>query len=408
MLLRKKPKTLAGVSPSHRTGVQTADIRASKRNWIWGNIQRKTETTLHTKRDETMTILKASLRAMLLAAIWLPMANVASSSEFFFNENFDNLNVGSAPDNDDPVGPWSIGIHPGHPEDVEDDVNQFSIVPTSDFVGGADGNSLHVTPGKAIAAIGEFSEAIRETENEIIRAKFDVFVPETETRGQPGFSLKLMEGNFSTFQNRGPQMTWSNGGRLSTTSCRSGGNCNSFRNVTVVDDVPVNTWQNVQVDIDLVSDTYDLFWGTEEKPMDLVAAYTTFRAGKQDTIDQFVVAYFNGINYGQGSAYLDNITVEVIKKDWIGDANLDGVFDSGDFVQVFKSAKYETGEIAGWSQGDWNGDRVFDSGDFVAAFKDGGYEMGRKPAVAAVPEPGTSVMAIPMLLGLLSLSRRRA
>jgi hypothetical protein len=77
-------------------------------------------------------------------------------------------------------------------------------------------------------------------------------------------------------------------------------------------------------------------------------------------------------------------------------------------VDVFQAGKYETGELAGWSQGDWNADRVFDSGDFVAAFQDGGYEMGPKAAVAAVPEPTTSAMIIPLVIGLLGVARRRA
>ena len=35
-----------------------------------------------------------------------------------------------------------------------------------------------------------------------------------------------------------------------------------------------------------------------------------------------------------------------------GDANLDGEFDSSDLTAVFQSAKYETGDDAGWTEGD--------------------------------------------------------
>ena len=96
-----------------------------------------------------------------------------------------------------------------------------------------------------------------------------------------------------------------------------------------------------------------------------------------------------------------------LKGTWVGDADLDGLFDSADFVAVFVEGKYETGETAGWVQGDWNADLVFDSGDFVAAFVDGGYEIGPFPgAVQAVPEPSAIVLS---LLGLIALSglRRR-
>ena len=96
--------------------------------------------------------------------------------------------------------------------------------------------------------------------------------------------------------------------------------------------------------------------------------------------------------------------VKELKSTWIGDADLDGEFNSGDFVTVFEAGKYETGEVAQWSEGDWNSDSRFDSSDFIAAFQDGGYEMGSRVAVAAVPEPPSCVL---LLLGLLGIGRIR-
>jgi hypothetical protein len=80
------------------------------------------------------------------------------------------------------------------------------------------------------------------------------------------------------------------------------------------------------------------------------------------------------------------IWVKDLKKTWFGDADLDGEFNSGDFVAVFTLGKYEQDQDALWNEGDWSGDRRFNSGDFVAAFTDGGYEKGPR-AAAAVPEP---------------------
>ncbi len=97
-----------------------------------------------------------------------------------------------------------------------------------------------------------------------------------------------------------------------------------------------------------------------------------------------------------------------LKGTWVGDADLNGLFDSGDFVAVFVEGLYETGEAAGWAQGDWNADLVFDSGDFVAAFIDGGYEIGAFPgAVQAVPEPSCVVLTLLGLLSLIGWVRRR-
>ena len=88
------------------------------------------------------------------------------------------------------------------------------------------------------------------------------------------------------------------------------------------------------------------------------------------------------------------IWVKEHAKTWVGDANLDGEFNSGDLVTVFAAGKYELDEMAGWEEGDWDGDMRFSSGDLVVAFADGGYEKGAQPEVRAVPEPSAIVMLL--------------
>ncbi len=99
------------------------------------------------------------------------------------------------------------------------------------------------------------------------------------------------------------------------------------------------------------------------------------------------------------------VWVEDLKNTFFGDANLDGEFNSSDFVTVFGAAKYETGSPATWSEGDWNGDGVDEFGSYFAAFGGGGYEKGPRP-VAAVPEPSAMGLAFLGLLGLLAVRRR--
>ena len=80
----------------------------------------------------------------------------------------------------------------------------------------------------------------------------------------------------------------------------------------------------------------------------------------------------------------DGLVTEADRAFWVGqlaytyfgDANLDGEFNSVDFVRVFQAGKYETGDVAGWGEGDWDGSGSFATSDFVTAFQDGGYEQG--------------------------------
>lgn len=83
----------------------------------------------------------------------------------------------------------------------------------------------------------------------------------------------------------------------------------------------------------------------------------------------------------------------------VGDANLDGVFNSSDFVQVMRGGIYDdnsrTNGIrnADWGTGDWNLDLEFDSSDLVFALQEGAYQA----AARAVPEPSALLLACLLL-----------
>jgi hypothetical protein len=98
--------------------------------------------------------------------------------------------------------------------------------------------------------------------------------------------------------------------------------------------------------------------------------------------------------------------VKTLRKTWIGDANMDGLFSSADFVDVFQKGEYEDGvdNNSTWADGDWNGDGNFNSSDFVAAFQDGGYEQGTRPVISAVPEPSSM---LPLLVACMTLFKGR-
>ena len=100
-----------------------------------------------------------------------------------------------------------------------------------------------------------------------------------------------------------------------------------------------------------------------------------------------------------------------IRNSYFGDANLDGQFDTADFVKVFQAGQYEDQQPGNstWSTGDWNGDGDFGTSDFVLAFVQGGFEQGPRLAVRGVPEPATARLlgaGLLMILPCLSGGRR--
>jgi hypothetical protein len=109
-------------------------------------------------------------------------------------------------------------------------------------------------------------------------------------------------------------------------------------------------------------------------------------------------------------ALVNDGDIQVWAKDlfnsWIGDANLDGEFNSSDLVGVLASGTYEADVASVWSTGDFNGDGRTNSSDLVAALADGGYEQGPRAATAAVPEPTSLALIAIGLLGAACRSRR--
>ena len=109
-----------------------------------------------------------------------------------------------------------------------------------------------------------------------------------------------------------------------------------------------------------------------------------------------------------------NEFVETVLNTYVGDSNLDGVFDSGDLVAVFTIGEYEDNDGANpdtimnstWEEGDWNADREFDSADFVSAFSSGGYDLPPRAATAAVPEPTTTLLSLLGMAIVASVRRR--
>ena len=352
---------------------------------------------MNSKKQSTTTFI---------VLLFLSIATSISASEILTDRNFDDLSVGTAPDNGRPNGAWHIANN-GFGESGE---NNYSIVETSSFVPGAIGNSLSIrrpqVPRTPTGVTNEFNEVIHQNEGEIVRASFDLFIPETETTGQPGVNLFVGGDHggraFARRTDRGPQLEWDRNGAIRSWVCDQRDNCSSYVDDILVEETPLNAWQHVQVDIDLTNDTYDFFWGTEGTTMELVAPYIGFRSESQDFLDRFAVFFYAnaGLVYREGDAYLDNISIEVLEKR-PGDANLDGKVDATDLNALALNWRSEG---AAWSQGDLTGDRNVDASDLNALALN--WQSGVASAAAApaaVPEPSSITL---LLLGACSLVRR--
>ncbi|MCA9150462.1 MAG: hypothetical protein KDA92_14225 [Planctomycetales bacterium] len=76
----------------------------------------------------------------------------------------------------------------------------------------------------------------------------------------------------------------------------------------------------------------------------------------------------------------------------VGDANLDGNFDSSDMVAIFRAGQFED-TMAGnstWLTGDWNCDGEFTTSDLVSAFRWGNYESNGPPLSQSVKTAAAS------------------
>jgi hypothetical protein len=138
--------------------------------------------------------------------------------------------------------------------------------------------------------------------------------------------------------------------------------------------------------------------------MDMNQLTAAVRAGTHDT--SFDLNGDSLVNQADRTVWVDQLVGT-----YFGDSNLDGEFNSSDFVLVFQAGEYEDG-VAGnsvWQTGDWDGDGDFSSSDFVKAFQAGGFEQGPRGAVTAVPEPSglMALIAGAMFLGARTRASRR-
>ena len=92
--------------------------------------------------------------------------------------------------------------------------------------------------------------------------------------------------------------------------------------------------------------------------------------------------------------------VNELKNTWIGDANLDLEFNSGDMVQVFVGGKYETGGDATWAKATGTATRCLAAVTWWPRLLPGVTNRVLRMAAAAVPEPTSLLLLMAGLMGV--------
>jgi len=276
------------------------------------NCQPKRNTILrlhHLPQRRWRNLIRVVLYATILTAVTVPSdATCAGEVVILSDGDFDSLPVGTAPDNREPAGAWGFPRSYISEGEAEKGRSQFEVVETADFDPSRQGNSLHLrssTGGAASFLPNLFNFILRESPGLVIRANFDIFVPD-EQRSGGNFLLGGDHGGRGTdFSDRGPQIGWESGRIVyCQRSCDSPSEA-----TTLVREYPYGQWQKVQLDMDLSADNFDFYWSAGDAPLELIGSDLEFRSQNQRFMDRFTFVHWPAV--GSVESYLDNVSITV-------------------------------------------------------------------------------------------------
>ena len=220
--------------------------------------------------------------------------------------DFDNLNVGTNPDCDNPAGAW-------HWPDIyqsnalcETSPEQLQIVATSSFDSGAVGNSLqmNVNSNTANIHLTNIGGRIDEASGVIVESFFDIWIEPDVSGASVYLGGDHGGGGFSNASDRGPQITFTADGNIAY--------ANSAGQNTNLATYARRTWITIRMVVDMSSDTYDLFAGPRDGQLTMIGDDLGFRvAAGINHIDRFTRAHF-GATTPLTNAYIDNVSVEIM------------------------------------------------------------------------------------------------
>lgn len=325
--------------------------------------------------------------ALTLLVVVLSGTGLATGGEIVSDGDLDDLIVGSAPDCDSAAGAW------GWPQNYLDtllcevDPDELSIVATGDFDPGAEGNSLRGliddSAGLNFHLPLVFNEVIDEAEDLIVTVSFDIWVIDDGAAGGHVYvGGDHGGGGFSNATDRGPQLSWASDGTLAAAEWAGEG---LPPTLVVLADYTPGEWQSVRMEIDLITDTFDLFWGPPGA-LEEIGTDLGYRVEALDHMDRFTVVHF-GLTEPNDHMYVDNVAVVIGGEECEGDANGDGLVDPLD--SGFVLARFGC-EVGG---GDPSCDTADQNGDGMVDPLDVGFVLARfgpcdsPPLMGPLPQP---------------------
>ncbi len=243
---------------------------------------------------------------LLQTTLTVGFVTAMANAQIVSDGDMDDLDVGTPPNCDEAAGAWAWPANYFDIDACEVSPEQFQIVATDSFDGGAKGNSLQLNMNDALELNVHlpnlFNEIIFESED-IVSVSFDIWVPSDGVWG--GFVYVGGDhggGGYSNATDRGPQLGWDTAGVLIYAD--SGGNI-----IPIGDGYPFDAWQSLRLDINLQDDDFDLWWGMRGGELELLGEDLPYRVPTLDFLDRFSYVHF-AIDDASHS-YIDNIVVEL-------------------------------------------------------------------------------------------------
>ena len=283
------------------------------------------------------------------AAVAIAIAG-AAHAQYIDDGDMDDLEVGTNPDCDVPAGAW---WWPREYTSKEFLPEQYTIVPTSEFIPGAEGNSLALKyDGPGMRHLPNIlSQTILEGDG-IVIFSFRLWVRPDFYGGAVYIGGDHLGDNVPGFGqvDRGPQLRWRGDGMLTIWDC-------DLNTGHVVTEYAPETWQNVIIHADLETDTFDLYWSEgDDEPVLMESDWCFYKANNLDHIDRVTYSAL-GVD-GPIRSYLDDVDVQVVQS-CPADYNADGDLNILDFVA------FQAGWLAQDPAADCDANGDFNILDFV-------------------------------------------